>query len=170
MPLVSTPATNRAHPAEGHLQPGNRRSGHSASVKWQACTPSPPPSSPPPRWCRSELSFSFLSSARAVSPMPDQIPVPSILFLVFCRLCYNYILRRSRKQGHPRVPSGSPDLFLKGNSIGHESTPRQECGPVLVISFLWRRRWRLTSIHLPVEEEFAPARGPAFAPARRLAP
>src|SRR5215218_6368513 len=43
----------------------------------------------------------------------------------------------------------------------------------LPASFLWRRRWRLTFIHLPVEEEeeeFAPARRPAFAPARRPAP
>src|SRR5215208_1165297 len=42
----------------------------------------------------------------------------------------------------------------------------------LPASFLWRRRWRLTFIHLPVEEEeeFAPARRPSFAPARRPAP
>src|SRR5215216_1458855 len=61
----------RAHPAEGHLQPGNRHSGRSASVRWQACTLSPPPSWLPPRWCRSEFAFSFLPSALAVSPMPD---------------------------------------------------------------------------------------------------
>src|SRR4029434_3421593 len=92
--------------------------------RWQAGIPWPPPSSPPPRSCRSEFSFSLLPSVLAVSPMPDSLP--TFLFLVFCRLCYNYILERSRKQGHARVPSGSPDLFLKGNSIGHESTPRQE--------------------------------------------
>jgi hypothetical protein len=38
------------------------------------------------------------------------------LFLTFCKLCYHYIPRRSRKQGHPRVPGGSPHLFLNGNS------------------------------------------------------
>ena len=52
------------------------------------------------------------------------------LFLTFCRYCYYYIPRRSRKQGHPRLPGGSPDLFLNGNSTGHERTPHQECGPV----------------------------------------
>src|SRR5215211_3735890 len=61
----------RAHPAEGHLQPGNRHSGRSASVRWQACTLSPPPSWLLPRSCRSEFAFSFLPSALAVSPMPD---------------------------------------------------------------------------------------------------
>ena len=39
-----------------------------------------------------------------------------ILFLTFCRKCYYYIPRRPRKQGHARVPGGSPDLFLHGNS------------------------------------------------------
>jgi hypothetical protein len=38
------------------------------------------------------------------------------LFLTFCRMCYYYIPRRPRKQGHPRLPGGSPDLFLNGNS------------------------------------------------------
>jgi hypothetical protein len=38
------------------------------------------------------------------------------LFLTFCRYCYYCIPRRPRKQGHPRLPGGSPGLFLNGNS------------------------------------------------------
>ena len=52
------------------------------------------------------------------------------IFLTFCRRYYNYRPRRPRKQGHSRLPGGSPDLFLNGNSAGHESTLDQGCGPV----------------------------------------
>jgi len=72
-------------------------------------------------------SFHFRSFLR---PWPFHQCQTRFLFLTFCRWCYYYIPRRSRKQGHPRVPSGSPGLFLNGNSTGHESTPHQECGPV----------------------------------------
>ena len=59
------------------------------------------------------------------------------LFLTFCRLCYYYKLRRSRRQAHPRLPGGSPDLFLNGDStIQYRRLSLQEacralsgCGP-----------------------------------------
>ena len=166
MPLVSTPATNRARTLRKRIP--SLETGIAAVRQPQDSRPVYPGRR---LLCcylgRVSLSFHHRSFLR---PWPFHQCQTRFLSLVFCRLCYNCILRRPRKQGHARVPSRSPDLFLKGNSIGHESTPRQECGPVLVISFLWRRRWTLPSIHLPVEDEFTHARGPAFAPARRPAP
>jgi len=55
------------------------------------------------------------------------------LFLTFCIQCYYYILRRSRKQVHARLPIGSPDQSLNGGSAGHEGKLHQACGSVLVI-------------------------------------
>lgn len=98
--------------------------------------PWPPPSLLLPRSCKSEFSLSpsFLR--------PWLLYRCQTISLVFCKLCYNYILQRSRKQAQARPLSGSSDQTLDGGSegvvssggpTGHESTVHQECWPVLVI-------------------------------------
>src|SRR5215210_7671661 len=125
-PPVSTPATNRARTLRKSIS--SLETG--IAPVWQAYNGRPVRSRRRLLGCflgRVGPSLHFRSFLR---PWLFHQFQTRFLFLTFCRLCYYYIPRRSRKQGHPRLRSGSPDLFLNGNSTGHESTPHQECGPV----------------------------------------
>jgi len=140
-PLVSIPATNRVRTLRKRIS--SKETGIAAVRQPQDSRPVYP--------CRRllcsrlgrvGLSFHFRSFLR---PWQFHQCQTRFLFLVFCRLCYNYRLQRSIKQAHVRPPDGSPDQSLNGGSAddvcpggstGCESTLHQECGSVLVISFL----------------------------------
>src|SRR5215211_2952128 len=102
-PLVSTPATNCARTLRkgiSSLETGIAavRQAHDGR-----------PVSPRRRLLscylgRVGLSFHFRSFL-----LPWLLHQCQMIFLVFCTIYYNYILRRSRKQVHARLPSGSPD-------------------------------------------------------------
>jgi hypothetical protein len=136
MPLVSTPATNRSRTLRKRIS--SKETGIAAIRQPQdsrlVC--------PGRRILCCYLGRVSLSSHYRSFLRPWLLHRCQTISLVSCKLCYNYILQRSRKQAHARPLSGSPDQTLNGGSegvvcsggpTGHESTPHQECGLVLVI-------------------------------------
>src|SRR5215212_973989 len=87
--------SDRPHalPAEEHIQHGNTHSDRWASVRWQACTPSLPPSWLPFGWCKSRFASLFPSFAVAT---PSALAWQTLAPLAFCILYYNYTTRRAQ--------------------------------------------------------------------------
>jgi hypothetical protein len=130
MPLVSTPATNRARTLRKRIS--SLETGIAAIRQPQDSRPISP--------CRRllccylgrvSLSFHHRSFLR-----PWLLHRCQTISLVFCKLCYNYILQSSRKQAHVRPPGVSPERISR--PMGGLWSPGRATASLLRVGFTVR--------------------------------